>query len=325
MDRLKFFLHRLWKAALVLLAVIVINFTLIRMAPGDPATVLAGEAGAVDAEFVDRVRRDYGLDQPVPVQLARYIVQVTRLDFGSSYRENRPVVEIIGEKLPATLLLTFSALCFSIVVGMGLGVTAARYAGTALDALITAFSLVFFALPLFWVGLLAIVFFSMVLGWLPPYGMTTVGADFTGWRAWADLAQHLVLPAITLGLFYVAIYTRVTRAAAIEVMDQDFVKTARAKGVPQGRLWRRHILRNAALPLITFISLQAGHLLGGSVLIETVFAWPGIGRLAFDALFQRDYNLLLAIFFVSSVMVVAFNLLADVAYSLADPRIEAGS
>ena len=177
-------------------------------------------------------------------------------------------------------------------------------------------------MPLFWIGLLAIVLFSMKLGWLPPYGMSTVGADLTGWQAWMDVAKHLLMPAITLGLFYVAIYTRVTRAAALEVMDQDFVKTARAKGVPDGRVWRHHILRNSVLPVITFISLQAGHILGGSVLIETVFAWPGIGRLAFDALFQRDYNLLLAVFFVSSVMVVIFNLVADLLYSLADPRIE---
>ena len=141
-------------------------------------------------------------------------------------------------------------------------------------------------------------------------------------RAWVDTGRHLLMPAVTLGLFYVAVYTRVTRAAAMEVMDQDFVKTARAKGVPEGRIWRRHILRNAILPVITFVSLQAGHILGGSVLVETVFAWPGIGRLAFDALFQRDYNLLLAVFFVSSVMVVVFNLVADLLYSLADPRIE---
>ncbi|UUZ70418.1 ABC transporter permease [Polaromonas sp. P2-4] len=199
---------------------------------------------------------------------------------------------------------------------------AARRAGSALDALITAGSLVFFAMPLFWFGLLAIVLFSVKLGWLPPYGMSTVGADLVGWRALMDVGKHLLMPAVTLGLFYVAIYTRVTRAAAIEVMDQDFVKTAHAKGVPEGRIWRRHILRNAMLPVITFVSLQAGHILGGSVLVETVFAWPGIGRLAFDALFQRDYNLLLAVFFVSSVMVVIFNLVADLLYSVADPRIE---
>lgn len=322
MERLLFFARRCVKAVLVILFVIAINFALIRAAPGDPAAVLAGEAGAVDAEFVERIRKDYGLDQPLPVQLATYIKQLATFNLGDSYRENRPVKEIIFEKLPATLLLTLSAFVFSIAIGISLGVAAARRAGSALDALITAGSLVFFAMPLFWLGLLAIVLFSVKLGWLPPYGMSTVGAGLEGWRALLDVGKHLLMPAVTLGLFYVAIYTRVTRAAAIEVMDQDFVKTAHAKGVPAGRIWRHHILRNAMLPVITFVSLQAGHILGGSVLVETVFAWPGIGRLAFDALFQRDYNLLLAVFFVSSVMVVVFNLVADLLYSIADPRIE---
>lgn len=322
MDRLFFLARRCFKAVLVILFVIAINFALIRAAPGDPATILAGEAGAVDAGFVERIRRDYGLDRPLPVQLLTYMRQLLSFELGDSYRENRPVKEIVLEKLPATLLLTLSAFVFSVLAGVGLGIAAARRAGTALDALITAGSLVFFAMPLFWIGLLAIVVFSMKLGWLPPYGMSTVGADLTGWAAALDVAKHLLMPAVTLGLFYVAIYTRVTRAAALEVMDQDFVKTARAKGVPEGRVWRRHILRNAVLPVITFVSLQAGHILGGSVLIETVFAWPGVGRLAFDALFQRDYNLLLAVFFVSSVMVVVFNLVADLLYSVADPRIE---
>ena len=322
MDRLFFLARRCFKAMLVILCVIAINFALIRAAPGDPATILAGEAGAVDAGFVERIRQDYGLDKPVPVQLLTYMKQLLSFDLGDSYRENRPVKEIVLEKLPATLLLTLSAFVFSVVVGVALGIAAARRAGTPLDTLITAGSLAFFAMPLFWVGLLAIVLFSMKLGWLPPYGMSTVGADMTGLEAMLDVAKHLLMPAVTLGLFYVAIYTRVTRAAALEVMDQDFVKTARAKGVPEGRVWRNHILRNAVLPVITFASLQAGHIMGGSVLIETVFAWPGIGRLAFDALFQRDYNLLLAVFFVSSVMVVIFNLIADVLYSIADPRIE---
>ncbi len=322
MERLLFFIGRCGKAALVILFVVAINFALIRAAPGDPATILAGEAGAVDAGFMERIRKDYGLDKPVPVQFVTYLGNLLRFDFGESYRENRPVKDIVLERLPATLLLTLSAFVFSIAVGVALGVAAARRAGSVVDMLISAGSLVFFAMPLFWFGLLAIVFFSLKLGWMPPYGMATVGADFTGLRAWLDVAHHLVLPALTLGLFYVAVYTRVTRAAAIEVMDQDFVKTARAKGVPDGRIWRRHILRNAMLPVITFVSLQAGHILGGSVLVETVFAWPGVGRLAFDALFQRDYNLLLAVFFVSSVMVVVFNLVADLLYGIADPRIE---
>jgi len=321
MDRLFFLARRSFQAVLVILLVIVLNFSLIRAAPGDPATILAGEAGAVDAGFVARIRQDYGLDRPLLVQLGIYMRQLVHFDLGNSYRENRPVKDMVLEKLPATLLLTLSALVFSVLLGIFLGMTAARRFGTLVDTLITAGSLVFFAMPLFWIGILAIVLFALQLGWLPPYGMASVGADLHGWRAWLDTARHLLMPAVTLGLFYVAIYTRVTRASALEVSGQDFVKTARAKGTPEGRVWRCHILRNAILPVITFVSLQAGHMLGGSVIVETVFAWPGIGRLAFDALFQRDYNVLLAVFFISAVMVVVFNLIADVLYSLADPRI----
>lgn len=322
MERFAFFGRRCIKAMLVVFAVIVINFMLIRTAPGDPASILAGESGAADAAFMEQVRKDYGLDKPMPVQLWIYIKQLAVLDLGNSYRENRPVKDIVIERLPATLLLTLTAFIASLLVGTTLGIAAAKRAGTWVDSLITAASLIFFAMPLFWIGLLAIVLFSVQLGWLPAYGMSTVGAGYTGFAAILDVAYHLVMPATTLGLFYVAVYTRVTRASAIEVMDQDFVKTARSKGVSEGRIWRHHILRNAILPVITFASLQAGHLIGGSVLIETVFAWPGIGRLAFDALFQRDYNLLLAIFFVSAVIVVFINLIADLLYSIADPRIE---
>ncbi|HUH61011.1 MAG TPA: ABC transporter permease [Candidimonas sp.] len=322
MERLAFLGGRCAKAMLVVFAVIVINFMLVRAAPGDPASILAGELGSADAAFMEQVRKDYGLDKPLPVQLGLYVKQLASFDFGNSYRENRPVKDIIIERLPATLLLTLSAFIASILIGTALGIAAAKRAGTWVDSLITAASLIFFAMPLFWIGLLAIVLFSVQLGWLPAYGMSTVGAGYTGWSAAMDVAYHLIMPACTLALFYVAVYTRVTRASAIEVMDQDFVKTARSKGVSERRIWRHHILRNAILPVITFGSLQAGHLIGGSVLIETVFAWPGIGRLAFDALFQRDYNLLLAIFFVSAMIVVIINLLADFLYSLADPRIE---
>ena len=325
MSSVKPVLARLSKAAGVLLGVIVLNFLLIRMAPGDPAEVIAGEMGAADAQFVADVRRDFGLDRPLPEQLAVYVMRAATFDFGHSFREHRPVMEIIIERLPATLLLTLSAFAFALVCGVALGVAAGRRQGTAIDAAITVVSLVFFAMPLFWLGLMAIVLFSVELQWLPAYGMTTVGADLGPVDALLDLLRHLAMPALTLGLFYMAVYMRVTRAAVAEVVDQDFVKTARAKGVPEARVWRRHVLRNALLPVITFATIQAGHIVGGSVLIETVFAWPGIGRLAFDALFQRDYNLLLAIFFVCSVMVIVFNLVADLLYRIADPRIEVSS
>ena len=183
-------------------------------------------------------------------------------------------------------------------------------------------SLVFYATPLYWLAMMAVLVFSVKLDWLPAFGYFTVGADLTGSAKLLDMARHLVLPATTLGLFYMAVYARMTRASMLEVAQMDFVKTARAKGVPEGRIQRRHILRNAMLPVVTLAGIQAGSMIGGAVLTETVFAWPGIGRLMFDALLQRDYNLLLGCFLFTAAMAVLFNLLTDLVYTLVDPRIE---
>ena len=184
-------------------------------------------------------------------------------------------------------------------------------------------ALAFYATPIFWVGLMLVLVFSVWLGWLPSFGMNTVGADLHGWAAAADTAQYLVLPALTLGLFYLAVYARLTRSAMLDVAGEDYIKTARAKGVPEGRILRRHILRNALLPVVTLAGIQAGQLIGGSVLVETVFAWPGIGRLAFDALLARDYQVLLGVFLTTSILVLVFNLLTDLLYLVIDPRMQA--
>jgi len=325
LGRLQFLLARLLKSAVVLLAVIVLNFTVLRLAPGDPALVLAGEQGAADVAFVDQIRKDFGLDKPVGEQLVVYIKSLATLDLGLSFRERRPIWDIISERLPATILLTLTAFAISLLVGIPLGALAARRPHGVLDVVLTTVSTAFFAMPLFWTGLLAIILFSVWLNWLPSYGMITVGAPLGGFDAVLDVIKHLTLPAMTLALFYISIYLRMTRAAVIDVMGSDYVRTARAIGLPAGRIWRQHIVRNALLPVVTFASLQAGHLIGGSIVIETVFAWPGIGRLAFDALMQRDYNLLLSIFFVSSAVVLIFNFIADILYVLVDPRIEAGA
>ncbi|MGE8635421.1 MAG: ABC transporter permease, partial [Achromobacter piechaudii] len=194
-----------------------------------------------------------------------------------------------------------------------------------IDSSVMTGALLLYATPLFWLSLMGILLFSVVLGWLPAFGMETVGASLTGWARVADIAQHLILPTVTLGCFFMAVYVRLTRASMLEVIGMDFVKTARAKGVSPSRVIRVHVLRNALLPVITFAGIQLGQMAGGAVLTETVFAWPGIGRLMFDALLQRDYQLLLGIFLVTSIMVVVFNLLTDVLYRLIDPRIAAGA
>jgi peptide/nickel transport system permease protein len=319
-----FLARRLGKASLVVLGVVVLNFLLIRLAPGDPALVIAGQSGAADEQFIAQLRAQFGLDRPVAEQLWIYVSGVATGDLGVSHRQQRTVASLILERLPATLLLTGAAFLFAVGAGVAMGAWAARRVGGWGDSAITVLALTFYATPLFWVGLMLVLLFSVQLEWLPSFGMSTVGANLTGLAAALDVGKHLLLPALTLGLFYMAIYARLTRASMLEVADQDFVKTARAKGVPEARVQRAHVLRNALLPVITFAGIQAGQLIGGSILVETVFAWPGIGRLAFDALLQRDYQLLLGVFLCTSVMVIAFNLVTDLLYALVDPRVEVG-
>ena len=318
----RFLAQRLVKMIAIVLAIAVANFLLIHAAPGDPASVMAGEAGAADPKFIAQLRAQFGLDQPLSTQLWIYLARLLHADLGMSYRQGRPVFDLIVERLPATLLLTGTAFLFAIAMGMLLGALAAQRVGRVADSIITVLALGFFATPIFWTGLMLVLVFSVWLDWLPSFGMNTVGAGLHGWAAVADIAQYLILPALTLGLFYMGVYARLTRATMLEVTSQDFVRTARAKGVPEGRILRRHILRNALLPVVTYAGIQAGQLIGGSILVETVFAWPGIGRLAFDALLARDYQLLLGVFLCTSVLTVVFNLLTDLVYAWIDPRVD---
>ena len=319
---LSFIAQRFAKGVVVLLAIIVLNFFLIRLAPGDPAIVMAGEAGASDQMFVNQLREKFGLDKPLPEQLFRYVKGIATFDLGFSFRQQAPVSRLIAERLPATLLLTLSAFAISLSLGILFGVFAARFAGTWADTAITALALVFYATPLFWIALMAILLFSVALDWLPSFGYQTVGANYTGIAHVLDVGAHLIMPAATIGLFFMATYTRMTRASMLEVNRLDFVKTARAKGLRNNLIQRRHVLRNALLPVVTLAGVHSGTLIGGAVLTETVFAWPGIGRLMYEALLQRDYNLLLGVFVVCSAMVLIFNLVTDLVYRLVDPRIE---
>ncbi|CAO3378930.1 ABC transporter permease [Azospirillum argentinense] len=306
----------------VLLGIALINFFLLHLAPGDAAQVLAGESGAATPEYMEALRRQFGLDQPLYVQFLRYLGNLVTFDLGYSFRQSLPVSELILQRLPATLLLMGTAIGFALVAGCSLGFLAARRAGRLTDTVISIVALLFYATPVFWVGIMLIVVFSVMLDWLPVGGMTSVEANLSGLALVGDVALHLVLPAVTLGLFYLAIYARLMRAAMLEVYGQDFVRTARAKGVRPRRIAWRHVLRNALLPIVTTLGVQLGSILGGAVLVETVFSWPGLGRLAFAALFQRDLNLLLGILFCSSVVVVLVNIAVDLVYTLLDPRIE---
>ncbi len=314
---------RLLQAVPVILAIVALNFLLLHLAPGDAAQVLAGEAGSASPEYMAQLRERFGLDQPLWLSLLVYMKNVLSLDLGFSFRHNMPVLDLILQRLGPTILLMGVTLVLSVGAGMALGLLAASRVDGWLDTFISILALISYATPLFWIGLMLIVVFSIKLDWLPTSGMETVAAFHEGWARVADIARHLVLPAVTLSLFYMALYARLMRAAVLEQAGMDYVATARAKGLSETRITLTHVLRNAILPVITMAGVQMGALLGGSIVVETVFAWPGLGLLAYQSLFARDLNLLMGIFFLSASLVVVANLAVDLLYTVLDPRIQA--
>lgn len=321
---LRYVFRRLLQAIPVVLGVVVLNFLLLQLAPGDAATVLAGEAGGAPAEYVQALRQRFGLDKPVPVQLALYVKNILALDLGYSFRNQSPVLPLILARLSATLLLMGTTLVLSLGIGVLLGLMAAVWVCSWKDHLISVAAIIAYAMPLFWIGLMLILLFAIKLDWLPTSGMEDAAAFYEGWERVVDIAQHLILPAVTLSLFYMALYARLMRATMLEQRGLDYVTTARAKGLSERQITLRHVVRNALMPVVTVAGVQVGGLLGGSVVVESVFAWPGLGQLAFQALFARDLNLLLGIFFISSCLVVAINIVVDVVYVLLDPRVRVG-
>ena len=316
-----FIIRRLVQVLPVVLAIATMNFVLLHLAPGDAADIIAGQSGHATPEFVAALRQEFGLDRPLYQQYVVFVAKLLSLDLGYSFVQQSTVASLIIDRLPATLLLMITAMVLAIGLGVVLGVTAARNRGSWTDSIVSIAALVVYATPVFWLGLMLIVLFSIVLGILPSGGMSDIREQNTGFAYVLDVLQHLILPATTLALFYVAIYTRLMRSSMLEVYSLDFIVTARAKGVSERSVAWRHAARNAILPVVTLAGLQFGHLLGGSILVETVFGWPGLGRLLFDSLLQRDLNLLLGILFVSSGVVVLANLVADLAYGFLDPRI----
>lgn len=321
---LRYVMRRLLQAVPVVLGVVVLNFLLLQLAPGDAATVLAGEAGGAPFEYIQQLRQRFGLDQPVLVQLALYIKNILALDLGYSFRNQSPVLPLILARLWPTLLLMGTTLILSVAGGVLLGLLAAIWVRTWKDHVISFAAIIAYAMPLFWIGLMLILVFSIKLDWLPTSGMEDAAAFYEGWERVVDIAKHLVLPSVTLSLFYMALYARMMRATMLEQRGLDYVTTARAKGLTEQQITVRHMVRNALLPVVTVAGVQVGGLLGGSVVVESVFAWPGLGQLAFQSLFARDLNLLLGIFFISSCLVVVVNIVVDIVYLILDPRIRVG-
>ena len=315
----RYLVRRLLQAIPLLFAVIALTFVLIHVAPGDPVHILAGDGG--DAAYYASMRSKFGLDRPLPEQLVIYVGSALRGDFGYSYVQRRPVFDVISDRIPATALLMLSALSVSTLLGLLLGTAAARRFGRPTDHAITIATLVGGATPAFWLGQVLVLVFAARLGWFPVQGMTSARGVAPGIDAVIDLLRHLVLPVATLGFLQLALITRITRNGLIDALREDYIRTAYAKGLPPSTVVSRHALRNVLLPVVTIVGSHFGTLLTGAVLTEIIFAWPGLGRLLFDATTSRDYPLLMAMFLVASLSVIVANLITDIAYTLLDPRV----
>lgn len=319
---LRFTAIHLLQALALMLAVVVLNFVLVHSAPGDPVETIAGASGGMSDELKTELRAKYGLDRPLPVQLGVYLGKIASGDLGYSYFFNLPVTGLIAERLPATLLLVLTAVGLAFVCGTALGVLASRRPNGPLSQAITVLSLVGFSAPVFWTGMMLVILLASMLPVFPISGMRSVDATASGPADWLDVAHHLVLPALTLALVYLAQYSRLARASMLDVLGSDYIRTARAKGLADRVVLYKHALRNAVLPVVTMLGLQFGNVVAGAVLVETVFNWPGLGRLAFESVLRRDYPTILGVLLFSSMVVVVMNLVTDFVYRLIDPRIK---
>ncbi|MDQ0086402.1 peptide/nickel transport system permease protein [Variovorax boronicumulans] len=324
MGTLRYTASRLLQALGLVFAVVVLNFVLVHAAPGDPVETIAGASGGMSPELMAQLRTQYGLDKSLPVQLGVYLGKVAQGDLGYSYFFNLPVTSMIAERVPATLLLVLSSVLLAFFVGTALGVLSSRRPNGLLSQFITVLSLVGFAAPVFWLGIMLVILLASVFPILPVAGMRSIDSTGTGGFAdMLDVAQHLVLPTLTLSLVYLAQYSRLARSSMLDVLGSDFIRTARAKGLADRVVLYKHALRNALLPVVTVLGLQFGNVLAGAILVETVFNWPGLGRLAFESVLRRDYPTILGVLLFSSIVVVVMNQLTDLCYRFIDPRIKA--
>jgi peptide/nickel transport system permease protein len=315
-----YLLERLAWALPIVLAILIINFLVLHVVPGDPVQALVGDF-PTPAGYVAQVRQEFGLDQPLPHQLALYLYNVAHGNLGFSFANRAPVLALILGRAQLTLLLMLPAITLAAVLGVVLALAAAPRAGSLYDGAITAASLVGYSLPIFWLGQILVIVFAVKLHWLPAQGAISLRSQPTGAAAILDTLWHLVLPVLSVTIYYVAMVARVARASVLEAIGQDFVLTARAKGLSQRAVLWRHVLPNAMIPVVTVIGYNFGYALTGAILVETVFAWPGLGNLFITSIGNRDYPVLQGIFLFTAITVVIANVVTDLLYGVLDPRV----
>ncbi len=318
-----FFRHAVGRAVQIiplLAGVLIVNFVIIHAAPGDPVYALVGNYPVPDSYYKE-MRHNFGLDRPLPVQLAIYLERVAQGDLGYSFAQRQSVLDVILHRLGPTVLLVGTAWALAGVVGIAMGVASSLAPYSARDHFVTGFAILGYSIPVFWLGQILILLFAIGIGWLPAQGMTSAREDYTGLAHVLDVGRHLILPAIALSLQFLAVNARLTRNSMLDVLRRDYITTGRSKGLRESTIIVRHALLNALLPVVTIMGFNLGFLFTGSSLVETVFGWPGIGRLLFDSVSTRDYPVLLGIFFGSTVMVFLANFITDTAYALLDPRV----
>ena len=317
--------RRIGNGAALLLAVLVLNFILLHLAPGDVADTIVQDMGGADAEVIKEIREKFALDRPFYVQIGIYFGRLAQGDLGYSYFFQVPVTSLILERLWATLLLVVSAQILSISLGTVLGVMAARKPNGILNHIVSVLALLGYAAPVFWTGIMLIILFCSIVPIFPLSGMQDILVEGNWFIQTGDVLYHLILPTLTLSSIYIALYSRLARASMLDVLGSDYIRTARAKGLPETTVIYKHGLRNALSPVITLAGLQFSTMMSGAVLVETVFSWPGLGTLALQAILARDTPTILGILFFAAFVVIVANLITDLLYTIVDPRIKLGS
>lgn len=322
----RYVIQRLVGLIPVFFGITVVSFAVMHLAPGTPLDQATDLNVKVSWEARARLHQLYGLDDPVPLQYRRWVGRLLRGDFGESFLDGRPVLRRIGERIPITLGINLCSFVLALSVAIPLGVVSAARAGSRLDQWTTMAAFLGFAMPAFWLALLGLDLFGVQWRWLPVSGLSSLIAEgWPWWRRLLDLAHHLILPVTVMAIADIAVFTRYMRASMLEVLQQEFIRTARAKGLPPRLVFFRHAFRNALLPLVTLLGLAIPGLLGGSVIMESIFAIPGLGRLFFEAVMGRDYPLIMGMVVMGSILTLVGNLIADLAYASVDPRVRYAS